>query len=402
MEFDAPTRLTGLPRFEFAPAAAYARRCALAHDFRFGIEEEYFLADAATLKVAEEPPSSLFDTARERAGCAVGREFLKPQIEVATRPGRDTGELRDELVHLRRTVGATAKEHGVAIMACGTHPTARWRSVEQTPKKRYGAVMDGLQMIGQRNMLCGMHVHVEVPDPDRRVDVMSRMLPFLPLFLALSTSSPFWESRPTGLKGYRLAAYDELPRTGLPELFRTTEEYEAYVAAMVRSRAIEDSSFVWWMVRPSNKYPTLELRAPDCCTRMEDAVAIAALYRATVRHLYFNDRLHADLDVVSRALCVENKWRAQRYGVQGTFVSADGALAVGQVLDNLIDRLLLDADALGCMNELMHCREIVTRGTSADEQLRVFSESGTDGGSEAAFRAVSSWIASTTIGSEVD
>jgi carboxylate-amine ligase len=156
------------------------------------------------------------------------------------------------------------------------------------------------------------------------------------------------------------------------------------------------------MVRPSAKYPTLELRAPDCCTRMEDAVAIASLYRATVRHLYYNEWLHADLDVVSRALCVENKWRAQRYGVQGTFVSGDGPLLVGEILDNLIDRIALDADALGCTDEVMHCRKIVARGTSADEQLRVFAESGTDEGLEAAFRAVSSWIASTTIACESD
>ena len=133
----------------------------------------------------------------------------------------------------------------------------------QSPKDRYTQVMDDLQMIGQRNMLCGMHVHVELPEPRRRVDVMSRMLPYVPLFIALSASSPFWQGRTTGLKGYRLAAYDELPRTGLPELFRTEADYDTYVDAMVRSGAIKDSSHLWWAVRPSLNYPTLELRAPD-------------------------------------------------------------------------------------------------------------------------------------------
>ncbi len=140
----------------------------------------------------------------------------------------------------------------------------------QSPKDRYDKVMDDLQMIGQRNMLCGMHVHVEFPDPARRIDVMMRMLPYLPLFIALAASSPFWQRRPTGLKGYRLAAYDELPRTGLPELFRTNAEYDAYVDAMVRSGAMQDASHLWWAIRPSLKYPTLELRAPDCCTRIDD------------------------------------------------------------------------------------------------------------------------------------
>ena len=178
-------------------------------------------------------------------------------------------------------------------------------------------------MIGRRNMLCGMHVHVQLPDPDRRVDVMCRMLPYLPLFLALSTSSPFWQSRATGLKGYRLAAYDELPRTGVPELFRTREEFDAYVAALVRAGVIEDSSFIWWAMRPSLNNPTLELRAPDSCTLVEDSIAIAGLYRTVAHHLYFNRWRNSELNPVSRAIVVENKWRAQRYGVHGTFVTDD-------------------------------------------------------------------------------
>ena len=138
-----------------------------------------------------------------------------------------------------QTVAAIAAEHGLAILAAGTHPTALWRKALQTPQKRYDNVMDDLQMIGQRDLLCGMHVHVELPDPDARVDVMRRILPYLPLFVALSTSSPFWQSRATGLKGYRLAAYDELPRTGVPELFRTREEFDAYVAALVRAGVMQ-------------------------------------------------------------------------------------------------------------------------------------------------------------------
>ena len=219
--------------------------------------------------------------------------------------------------------------------------------------------MHDLQMIGRRNMLCGLHVHVELPDPDERVSVMTRMLPYLPLFVALATSSPFWRSRPTGLKGYRLAAYDELPRTGVPELFRTKEEFDAYVAALVRAGVIEDSSFVWWAMRPSLGHPTLELRAPDCCTLVDDAVAIAALYRTLARRLVCNPWLNADLTAVSRAVVVENKWRAQRYGVHGTFVSEAGAVTVAELLDRVIEEVTparRDAGLCGRAATLPHDR----------------------------------------------
>jgi carboxylate-amine ligase len=367
------------------------------HDFCFGIEEEYFLSDAETLQIPAETPDSLFETARHETGGRIAREFLQPQVEVATVPHSDPAEVRSDLLRLRQTAAAAAAQHGFTILAAGTHPTGRWRKVEQTPGERYSAVMEGLQMIGQRNMLCGMHVHVEFPDPDRRVDVMARMLPYVPLFLALSTSSPFWESRSTGLKGYRLAAYDELPRTGLPELFRTTEEYESYVAALVNSGVMEDSSYVWWSIRPSHKYPTLELRAPDCCTRVYDALAIAALYRALVRHLYLSTGSKFDVETVDRAIAVENKWRAQRYGVQGTFVTRDGAITVGEMLERVIDDISGDAAVLGCEAELAHCRGIIAAGTSADAQLAIFHARAAEDGEETALHAVARWIAAETV-----
>jgi len=252
-------------------------------------------------------------------------------------------------------------------------------------------------MIGQRNMLCGMHVHVELPDPDARVDVMYRMLPYLPLFLALSTSSPFWQSRRTGLKGYRLAAYDELPRTGVPELFRTKEEFDAYVSALVRAGVMEDSSYIWWALRPSLKHPTLELRAPDCCTLVDDSIAIAALDRTLARHLYLKPWRNADLNAVARAIVVENKWRAQRHGVCGTFVTEEGAVTVAEMLDRVIEDTLSDAEALGCGEEIRRCRAIVGAGTSADAQLAVFEAHKPADRRAEALSAVTDWIAGATL-----
>ena len=293
-----------------------------------------------------------------------------------TPPHVEMAAAREDLRKLRQTVASIAAEHGLAILAAGTHPTAIWSRSRQSEGERYDTVMDDLQMIGQRNMLCGLHVHVELPNANERVDVMTRMLPYLPLFIALATSSPFWQSRQTGLMGYRLAAYDELPRTGVPELFRSQEEFDAYIEALVKAGVIENSSYIWWAIRPSLKHPTLELRAPDCCTRVEDTIALAALWRTLARRLYRNPWVNWDLNAVSRAIVVENKWRAQRYGVHGTFVNigGDGATSVAEMLEQLIEEISADAESLGCLPEVRHCRAIVDAGTSADAQIAVFKD----------------------------
>jgi glutamate---cysteine ligase / carboxylate-amine ligase len=294
-------------------------------------------------------------------------------------------------------VAGVAVEHGLAILAAGTHPTASWRAAQQTEKKRYDTVMHDLQMIGQRDLLCGLHVHVELPDPDERIDVMYRMLPYLPLFLALSTSSPFWQSRRTGLKGYRLAAYDELPRTGVPELFRTQREFDAYVTALVQAGVMPDSSYVWWAIRPSLANPTLELRAPDSCTLVEDSIAIAALYRTLAYHLTVNRWRNCDLNAVQRAIIVENKWQAQRYGVHATFAHEEGAMTVAEMLERVIAETVEDAAALSCTDEINRCRAIVGAGTSADAQLAVFEAHKGAENRDAALDAVTDWIAAATL-----
>lgn len=368
-------------------------------EYSVGIEEEYFLVDARSKAVAEVMPDAFLSAAQAALGRQVMPEFLQSQLEVVTAPHFDMAEAAAELKYLRKTVAAIAAEHGLAILAAGTHPTALWRRSQQTQKERYDTVMHDLQMIGHRDMLCGMHVHVELPNPDDRVDIMHRMLPYLPLFVALSTSSPFWQSRRTGLKGYRLAAYDELPRTGVPELFRTGEEFDAYVEALVKARVIEDSSYVWWAIRPSLHHPTLELRAPDCCTLVDDSIAIASLYRVLARNLTRHPWRNADLAPLTRAIIIENKWRAQRYGVHGTFVTVDGgAVSVGELLDQVIEDVIADAEALGCSNQLRRCRAIVGGGTSADAQLAVFeATSGDNATRESALGAVTDWLAAMTL-----
>jgi glutamate---cysteine ligase / carboxylate-amine ligase len=252
-------------------------------------------------------------------------------------------------------------------------------------------MIEDLRSIGHRNMMCGMHVHVQLPDSEKRFAVMRAMIPHLPLFIALSASSPFWDSHKTGLKGYRLAAYSELPRTGLPELFENQQAYDDYVDALRKSGVIPDESYIWWAMRPSSRHPTLELRAPDTCTLIEDGVAIASLYRALARHLYLRPQRSQQVTSVDRAIAVENKWRAQRYGTDCIFASSDGPVSIEEMLARLIAEITGDAEALGCAEEVGHCRTIVARGSSAEFQLRAYGDSGED------VSAVSRWIATATM-----
>ncbi len=396
MEFKFDPRERRLRIRTLVPAGHEPRVFAPDELFQFGIEEEYFLSDSETFATPAETPDALFQIADSCSIGRIGREFLQAQIEVATEPQLSLDGARRELSRLRQSAAAAGGEYGLSILACGTHPLAHWRDSVQTPKDRYAQIMDELQMVGHRDMLCGTHIHVEFAEPARRVEVMTRMLPYVPLFIALSASSAFWQGRMTGLKGYRLAAYDELPRTGLPELFRSDAEYNAYVDALVRSGAMPDASHLWWAIRPSLKYPTLELRAPDCCTRLDDTIAIAALYRVLARFLYLNPGHNADIDVIDRAIAVENKWRAQRYGVQGMFVTRSGAVTVGALLDRVLELITAEIKAFACREYLEQCRAIVLEGTSADVQMRIFSENQRDG-REIALHKVTRWIRDATL-----
>jgi carboxylate-amine ligase len=248
-------------------------------------------------------------------------------------------------------------------------------------------------------MLCGMHVNVEVPDPARRVELMVRAIPFLPLLLALSASSPFWQGQRTGLSGYRSAAHEEMPRTGLPELFRTAGEYEDYVDSLVLACIIPDASHVWWDIRPSLSHPTLELRITDVCTMIEDAMCIAAMYRCLIKHLFDQPEINAQLDAVDRAFAEENKWRAERYGTKASFIErgSSTAMPIRVAVDNLITILQPDAEVLDCVREIEHAREIVSRGSSATAQVHVYAEARIAGLSKSqALKKVVGWLVQST------
>jgi len=252
------------------------------HEFRFGMEEEYFVVDRQSGSLKSSLPKQFMRLAKRKLGPSVMYELLQSQIEVATDPFTSPAEARDQLLHFRRTLAELGQTCNVGIVAAGSHPLALPHEQRVTRKKRYAQIIEDLGMVGIANPVCGLHVHVEVPDPDLRVDLMYRVAPFLPVLLALSTSSPFWACCETGLLGYRNAANQMMPRSGLPEMFESPTDYESYVGALVEARIIPDSTYIWWDMRPCLKHPTLELRICDCCTSIDDAVAIASFYRALV------------------------------------------------------------------------------------------------------------------------
>ena len=322
--------------------------------FRFGIEEEFFLADAITHSTPRQRALKAFHSAVHQKLPDAERELLQSQIEIASPPSDNSAEARSSLAGSRARLAQIGRDNGILLLASGTHPLARWNQQRKTEKARYQTLTDEMQMIARRNAVCGMHVHVEVPDPSQRIDLMNRLLPYLPLLLALSASSPFWQGSNTGLAAYRLSVWGELPRTGLPDLFADTIEYERYITTMVGAGAIKDASFLWWTLRPSMRYPTLELRVADSCTNLEDTLAIAALYRCLVRLVVREPRLNRGMTGVSRAIVAENIWRAQRDGVRASFIDEQSARSVSctDYLASLLNTLASDIGELGCQPQI--------------------------------------------------
>jgi glutamate---cysteine ligase / carboxylate-amine ligase len=367
--------------------------------FTFGIEEEYHLVDLETrdLKAA---PAGFMDACKARLGDRVSPEFLATQIEIGTPVCSSFKEARAEIAHLRDAIGDIAKGYNMAPIAAGTHPFADTVDLPTTDKERYRILARDLAGIGRRMSMCGMHVHVGIEDPDTRIDVMNQVRYFLPHLLVLSTSSPFWKGVDTGLKSYRLAIVDESPRTGLPGRFTSWAEYQETVNVLVRAGIIEDASKIWWDLRPSARFPTLEMRMTDVATRVDDTIAIAALYVCIARMLYRLRRDNLSWRNYPVFLLEENRWRAQRYGAKGElFDFGKGTLVpFSQLIAELTTRVAEDAAALGCEVEVAHCRKIAAEGTSADRQVAVYERAIAAGiGSEDALRGVVDHLIAETL-----
>ena len=264
-------------------------------------------------------------------------------------------------------IAVAAERFDLALIAASTHPFARWREQSHTDSPRYESVADDLQGPGRRMIISGLHVHVGIECEADRIRVMNAVRPFLPILLALSTSSPFWQGEATGLKSYRTAINDATPRKGMPETFESWEDYRRTVAILVKSGVIDDATKIWWDLRPSDRYPTLEMRITDACPLIEDALCIAAIFRCLCRCL---KRAHPSLLQSPLVLINENRWRAQRYGIeQGLLDIDDGHIAsLAEIIDDMLAMIAADAAVLDCVDEVEHARTILHRGTSADRQ----------------------------------
>ncbi|MGX9354216.1 carboxylate-amine ligase [Roseobacteraceae bacterium S113] len=348
-------------------------------DFTLGIEEEYLLVDRDTLQLTA-VPEAMMAACESRLEGQVSPEFLACQIEVGTGVCRSIADARVDLRRLRSTIAEEAARHGLAPIAASCHPIADWKDQHHTNKPRYNQLAADLGGVVSRMLICGMHVHVGLNSDALRIDLMGQMAYFLPHLLALSTSSPFWQGKDTGLASYRLTIFDNLPRTGLPPQLGSWGEYERSVTALTDLGVIEDSTKIWWDLRPSHRFPTLETRIMDVQPRMEDTLALAAAVQCISRMLWRLRVGNQRWRLYDRFLIDENRWRAQRYGcTEGLIDFGRGAIVpMDALVDELIDLLSEDAEALGCRDALARLRLIVEGGTSAARQRQVAHTGGTE------------------------
>ncbi|NYZ11543.1 carboxylate-amine ligase [Azospirillum sp. RWY-5-1] len=368
--------------------------------FTLGIEEEYLLVDRNTRDIVRDPPDAMLETCQTRAPGQIHPEFLRCQIEVGTRVCATLAEARDELARLRGTVAGVARDYGLAPIAASTHPFAAWEPQRHTNRDRYNMLARDLGAPARRLMICGMHVHVGIEDDDLRIDLMNQVRYFLPHLLALTTSSPFWRGRDMERKSYRLSVWHELPRTGMPDAFQSFGEYQQHVDILVRAGIIEDASKLWWDIRPSQRFPTLEMRITDICTRLDDAITVAALFRCLLRMLWRLRIRNIAWRPYRNLLIEENRWRAQRYGLDSGLVDFGRGVVVpcADLLEEILDLTAEDAEHFGCVEEVTRVREILARGTSAHRQVAIHRDSleaGADGW-EALHRVVD-WLVEETV-----
>jgi carboxylate-amine ligase len=365
-----------------------------------GLEEEYLLVDPISRDLVAAPPEGFMARCQERLAGRATHELLQAQVEVETTVCPDVGEVRRQLSELRATVALTAREFGMAMIAASTHPFANWRSQRRVDKERYNILVRDMAALAERMVICGMHIHTGIEDEELRIDLMNQATYFLPHLLALSTSSPFWEGHATGLKAYRPTIFGDLPRSGLPEYFTSADEWRQMLHQLHQTGLCDDATKIWWDLRPSIKFPTLEMRICDICTRLEDTIAITALWQSILATLYRLREGNQTWRRYRRTLVDENKWLAQRYGISGALADY-GALTqkpFALLLEELILLVRPEAERLGCLDEVLKARHIVERGTSADRQLAVYAKARADGASEReAPLAVVDWLIEETL-----
>ena len=347
--------------------------------FTLGIEEEFQIVDPETRELKSHV-SEILEEGKLLLGEKVKPEMIQSMIEVGTGVCANIQEAREDISKLRCIVSDLARRKGMRIVAASTHPFSKWSEQQIYDGDRYKLLVDELQMVARSLLIFGVHVHVAVSDLDRRIHIMNAARYFLPHVLAMTTSSPFWLGFNTGLKSYRSEVFKKFPRTDIPDQFESYQQYQSYVDLLLKMNCIQEPTKIWWDVRPHALFPTLEFRICDIPTRVDDTIAVAALFQAIVAKLDTLIEKNLGFRLYHRRLIQENKWRASRYGLGGKLLDLgkQKEVPVKDLILELLDFVDEVVDPLGSRKEIEHIHTILDRGTSADEQLRVYEESGGD------------------------
>lgn len=346
--------------------------------FTIGIEEEYQTIDPVTRDLRSHIDSEIIAKGKTLLKEAVKAEMHQSVVEVGTGICKDVAEAARELKALRLQICELAKQNGLRLASAGTHPFADWRKQDIYPDERYEIIVQDLKMVARANLIFGLHVHIGVEDRETSIHLMNAARYFLPHILALSTNSPFWLGMDTGLKSYRGKVFDKFPRTNIPDYFNSWGEYESFVNLLVKTNCIDNAKKIWWDIRPHPHFPTLEFRICDVPMRADETIAITALIQATIAKLYKLHAANQGFRLYRRALIMENKWRAARYGLDGKLIDFGKQTEVPlrdliyeylQFVDDVVDEL-------GSRKEINYIHRILEGGTGADRQLRIFQETG--------------------------
>lgn len=346
-------------------------------NFTLGVEEEFQIVDPETRELRSRV-SEMLEEGHMILGEQIKPEMHQSMVEVGTCVCSNVQELKTDVVKLRRTIAELAAKNGLSIVAASTHPISHWENQLITNQERYAQLIEEIQHVARALLIFGLHVHVGLDDREAVIHIMNAARYFLPHVLALSTSSPFWIGRNTGLKSYRSEVFKKFPRTDIPDYFNSWGEYEAYVNLLIKTNCIDNGRKIWWDVRPHPFYPTLEFRICDIPSRVDETIAIAALFQAIVAKLHKLYKQNLGFRLYRRALIQENKWRAVRYGLDGSLIDfgKQKEVPVRDLILELLEFVDDVVDELGSRRELNYIYKILEHGTSADRQLEVFRETG--------------------------
>ncbi|BDC51337.1 putative glutamate--cysteine ligase 2 [Bryobacterales bacterium F-183] len=348
--------------------------------FTVGIEEEYQTIDPVTRDLRSHIEAEIIQKGKLRLQERVKAEMHQSVVEVGTAVCKNMAEARAELKLLRQGIIGLARENGLKVAAAATHPFSNWRNQGIYPDERYEAIVENMKQVARANLIFGLHVHVGIEDKETAIHIMNAARYFVPHILALSTNSPFWLGDETGLKSYRCKVFDKFPRTNIPDYFPSYGEYESFINLLIKTGCIDNAKKIWWDIRPHPFFDTLEFRVCDLPMRLDETIAIAALIQATVAKLYKLHSQNQGFRLYRRALIMENKWRALRYGLDGKIIDFGKRIEV-PVRDLIYEYLaFVDdvVDELGCRNEINYIHTILERGTGADRQLKVYRETNGD------------------------